>query len=285
MTPSVYRRAFAVMERLADIWKPPFEPTTTWTATLESDSGYGRYRTSGEGAVHERAERCVAIELGHAQGRFELLCLAVLTGAKVQANVALKTFLLLRKRGLLKLEDLLGRPYECEAEILDILEKEYRALAVKSQKAAAFVRNARVVAERYGGDPLNVHDARGSADSEEVGRQTVEKLQFFSHINSRAYWICREMRRFGLWSSIDPRSGHTVDFPVRLSMWRLGLVGLRSDATQDIRLMEYTEVAKALPDLLPFFYQGERRCKSPAGGRCQDGCHVRDFCHLQGPAS
>lgn len=279
LAPSVYRRAFAVMERLAAAWKPPYEATTTWSAVPYQD---GRYEGPGfrEGALRERPDRCIAIELGSAQGRFELLCLAVLTGAKVQPDVALKTFLRLRQSGLLRFEDLLSRPSQREAEILALLEKDYRALAVKAQKAAAFVRNARVLSERYGGDLLAVHEPGADADPEEAGRITVEKLQFLSHISSRAYWICREMRRYGLWPNIAPRTGHALDFSVRLSMWRLGLAGQYSDAANDVRPAEYQEVAKALPDLLPFFYQGECRCKSAEGGRCHEGCPVSDFCHL-----
>lgn len=270
--PVTYRRAFAVMERLAAVWKPPYETGAAWSAAIDREDGRGAAGVA----------KSVVIELGKAQGRFELLCLAVLTGAKVQPQVALKTFVRLRETGLFDLGTLLSRSSECEAEILGVLEKEYRALTVKSQKAAAFVRNARLVAERYDGDLLAVYDPGGETDVEEAGNRTVEKLQFFSHINSRAYWFCREMRRFGLWPRIAPRSGHAIDYPVRLALWRLNLVGEGLEATEWLRPADCVEMAKALPDLLPFFYQGERRCKHPDGGRCRDGCQVSGFCHLPG---
>lgn len=238
---------------LAAAWPPPWENGPL--LPLESLAVHG--------AGH--------VDLSSPQGRFELLALAVLLAAKVRTDVAVHTFLVLRQQGLMDCRRLVADPEACECAILEILLSDYRALTVKEQKARALVRNARLLVERYGGDLLNVHAGAGQFSA------TLSNLQFFSHISSRAPWIAREMRRFGLWPEMPPEATRVLDFPVRLALWRLGLVE-GSGQMKEIPLAHFAQAAEDVPDLLPLYYQGTRRCMRRDPAVCRDQCRVLRFC-------
>jgi hypothetical protein len=157
----------------------------------------------------------VAIDLGTRQGRFELAALAILCAAKVRESTAFETFSALNEAGLLHVDaigaasvtdatgavdaaaGLAGREYR--AAIEGVLQTHYRALAHKGQKAAAILTAARKVATEYGGDLAN-------AGEERDWRGTRAALEGFPHIKSRAAWVCREFRRYGVWPELHPRA-------------------------------------------------------------------------------
>lgn len=214
-----------------------------------------------------------AIDLGTAQGRFELLVLAILYGARVREEVAEKAFLALRGAHLLSLEELSSPSFNRRQELLAVLETHYRALANKVQKVEAVAACATRLASCYGGDAARLYSPG------EPWEETVRRLSSFPHIRGRAFWICREMRRAGIWPEIDPAAGMVADRPVREALWRLGFAGRETRAAREVPAAEYQRLLwRYFRDPLPAFYQGSQLCAQRSSSICACTCKVSAYC-------
>ncbi|MDI3280445.1 MAG: hypothetical protein QJR13_03660 [Bacillota bacterium] len=240
--------------KLEEAWfpLPPSSPLLTLSA--------------GTGAV---------IDLGTVQGRFELLALAILYGARVKEKVAEEAFLALREAHLLSLAELGSPSFDRRQELLAALQAHYRALANKVQKAEALVTSAVRLCSCYGGDAARLHCPG------EAWEETVRRLSSFPQIRGRAFWICREMRRAGIWPGLDPAAGMVADRPVREALWRLGFAGREVAAAREVPAAEYQRLLwRYFRDPLPAFYQGSQLCARRSSSVCACACKVSEYCLL-----
>lgn len=218
-------------------------------------------------------EKPAEIDLGTVEGRRELMALAVLEAARVHPEVAETTFLELRRRKLLEQEVLLASAAG-EKEIAAVLAVYYRALADHRQKAVAIVKNARLLKERFGGDPANIYFQVGGTWS-----RVLEELQGFAQIKNRAFWLCREFCRHGIWPRTNPKAYLLVDRHVRTALWRLGFVGRMAQSLREVSLAECREkIETYFTDTLPLFYQGRERCRTAEYWACREKCQVKGVC-------
>lgn len=234
-------------------------------------------RSEGSALTLRRGREEVQLDLERRVDRFALLLLAILAGAKVQEATAVATFNVLREEGLTDPARLVVHAPEDEQAVLTVLQEHYRALANKAQKAAALFAAAERVARFYEGDVARIH---------QPGRpwqETLTALREFPHLKSRAYWLCREMARHGLWPDLEPQACAAVDTPVKLALWRLGYVGQDALFLRDIPTGECLQALDRFfgGDPMPLFYQGEELCRQ-GEGRCKRECRVAAQCRWAG---
>ncbi|MGE5508451.1 MAG: hypothetical protein ACM3RP_08235 [Chitinophagales bacterium] len=233
-------------------------------------------RRGGDGNLLNlrRGKEEVTLDLSNPEGRFTLLLLAILLAAKVQEAAALKALGTLAERGLTQRERLAARAKADEEAVLEVLQQHYRALANKAQKAAALFGAAERITVKYGGDLLNVREPG------QPWQATLQALQEFPHLKSRAFWLCREMARHGLWPDLEPQACSAVDAPVKLALWRLGYVGHDAAFLREIPAAECLKAVDRFfsGDTLPLFYQGENLCRRGQPRLCLEECRVARFC-------
>ncbi|MDI6871520.1 MAG: hypothetical protein QME79_09235 [Bacillota bacterium] len=235
------------------------------------------WRTEGPRFILRRGREEVQLDLTERQDRFGLLLLAILAGAKVQEATAIATFNALRERGLTGLERLAAQDREDEQAVLAVLQEHYRALANKVQKAGALFAAAERVTQRYGGDLRHVHQPG------QPWQATLKALREFPHLKSRAYWLCREMRRHGLWPDLEPQACIAVDTPVKLALWRLGFVGREAAFLRDIPTGDCLRAIERYfgGDPLPLFHQGDQLCRQGQTALCAGQCRVAMYCRWE----
>jgi DNA-binding transcriptional ArsR family regulator len=231
-------------------------------------------RADGAGFLLRRGREELRLDLAERKDRFALLLLAILAGAKVQEATAVATLKALREQGLTDPDRLAERRGEDGPAVLAVLQEHYRALASKAQKVEALFAAAERVARLYGGDLRHVHQP-GRAWTE-----TLQALREFPHLKSRAYWLCREMRRHGSWPDLEPQACAAVDVPVKLALWRLGFVGPQAAFLRDIPTADCLAAISRYfgGDALPLFYQGERLCRPGQTTLCAGECRVAAYC-------
>ncbi|MGE5553803.1 MAG: hypothetical protein ACM3XZ_07780 [Betaproteobacteria bacterium] len=231
-------------------------------------------KAEGTRFMLRRGREEVQLELAERKDRFGLLVLAILAGAKVQEATAAATFNALLERGLTDPDRLAERRDEDEQAVRQVLQEHYRALASKAQKAEALFAAAERVERLYGGDLRNLHRP------EQPWVETLKALREFPHLKSRAYWLCREMRRHGLWPDLGPQACAAVDTPVKLALWRLGFVGQKAAFLRDIPACDCLQAIDRYfgGDTLPLFYQGDRLCRPGRAALCAGECQMRAYC-------
>ncbi|HEX6970976.1 MAG TPA: hypothetical protein VF234_02010 [Limnochordia bacterium] len=226
--------------------------------------GAGIYRTSR-----------IAIDLGTAQGRWELLALAVLSAARVRESIAEEAFSALREEGWLLLDRLTGDERASEEAITAILERRYRAVVSKRAKAAALVRNARRLSSEWGGDLQALY--RHAAGDERV---LVAALQRFDQLHSRALWLCRVMAIHGGWA-VGPTATRFLDAHVRRPLERLGfLAGGRSSGP-----IQHHQAWEAIDryfegDTAQLYRHGKELCAHDDVTLCRAHCGLIDACRF-----
>ncbi len=267
----------AIVARLGLIWPVVLELRPFRLGQEVADSYYFREGAS-RGPIVEQA---VEIELTTAQGRFELLVLALLHAARVREHIAEVTFLELRRRGLLELARIARWAPEDLAEMGEVLRDSYKALADKNRKMEAIFHNARILRDRFAGDLENA-----CTPGKVAPEATIRALQGFWQIKDKAYWICREMRRHGVWRDLDPAACHAVDLHVKLALWRLGFVGWDASHLGEVSSRDCQEALKRyFVDSLLVYLQGSRLCSRWNPSLCRRSCQVIDFCRWRGPVN
>lgn len=242
---------------------------TTIAGIIRED--YQRYPRPQQVFVLDRSKQ---INLGTAEGCFELLLYAILLGAKVQQSVVSTTFWHLRQAGLTRLERL--KP-GAEAEVLAVLSHHYRALTPHRRKAAALVQAAERIRSGYHGDIRELYGReRRAAD-------LVARLRQFPGIDRRAYWFCREMKYAGVWPDLDQRACLAIDHDVKIPLWFLGFVGADRFFLRDIRSVDCLKVIDTYfgGDVLPLVALARRGCRVGDSDLCRARCAVFAMCQVR----
>lgn len=276
----------AIVARLGQIWPVTLEKRPFYLDQGIADSylfkepvPFCPEKIYDAGVEGQNLEPVAEIQLGTAQGRFELLALAVLHAARVREHIAEATFLELRRRGLLELGRIARWLPEDLAELGEVLRVHYKALADKNRKMEAIFHNARILRDSFGGELENAcHPGKVAPEV------TIRALQGFWQIKDKAYWICREMRRHGVWGDLDPGACHAVDIHVKLALWRLGLAGWDASHLGEVSARDCQETLRRwFADSLPVYLQGIRLCSRWNPRLCRKQCRVIDFCRWRDP--
>lgn len=222
-----------------------------------------------------------AIDLTTPQGRWELLALAVLRGARVQETVVERTFHELREAGLLKFARAAAGRSNDRRKTLAILERSYRALGKKESKADAIFENAARLAERWSGDLNRLYDSVRGDD-----QALVAELQSFRQIRQTAYWIARTMRVHGIWSDVGVEAIRHFDRSTRLPIDRLGLAPPPGDERTRRQPERTAAIVDGLldGDPLPLFLNGATLCSQDDPATCLCECPVAAWCSYPGRA-
>ncbi|MBI2915137.1 MAG: hypothetical protein HYY08_04335 [Firmicutes bacterium] len=217
------------------------------------------------------------VDLRSSQGRWELVALAVLQGARVTEPIAEDTFLLLRSAGLLEISRVAQAERRDSEEMLDLLKRHYRGLTSKDAKLAALVANARIVQEKWSGDIGGVlAPAAGGPE------RLLENLRQLKHVKGRATWIARELKRRGVWPGIPDELCAFIDSPVRLALAKLGLVRPGVVKPRDLSREECLEAVKRYFNFntVPLLHQGRTLCSTENLAVCAARCPVSDLCAI-----
>lgn len=224
----------------------------------------------------------VTIDLTNAQGRWELVVLALLLAARVSEAVAEYAFVLLREGGLLSFGRVLAQTPVDMIRMREILEAEYRALIDRSCKISAIYSNARLLEQSYRGDLQNAylqHTHQGAAcDGKSASLNLLRSLRQLHQINNRAAWICRTMAEAGLWVNLPPEATAYYDRHVRCALYRLGLI---DDTSVSGAVSNNSEVAvRELfgGDTIPLYRMGRFLCLPADPDLCTAKCAVTRFC-------
>ena len=214
----------------------------------------------------------IRVDLRTAQGRWELMVFAVLTGARVREEVAVKTFRALRQKGLLRFE-VLATDEDARAGVHEVFQRHYRALADRPAKADALVENARRLVDEWQGDLNNLY----LASLKDGG--LVRELQRFAQIDRMALWICRTLKVRGIWPAAPREDCLYVDRSVRLPLERLplGYGGLEEERSR--RALELIEELFE-GDVLPLHLQGASLCAQDDVETCLGECPVAPWCRF-----
>lgn len=211
------------------------------------------------------------IDLSTAVGRWELLALAVLLGARVNDRIVEATFSALRGEGLLGLERLAGSDPDVRPVVREIFHTHYRALGNKEGKVDALIHNARLLVDVWHGDPHTIYLAVKDASSVPEGASPVDEgalirtLQSFKHIKQLAYWVCRTMKAHGVWRDLGEQATGYHDRYTRLPLERLGLAKEASGETPRGNIM-------------PLYLQGINLCAQNDVKTCMAECPVALWC-------
>lgn len=233
-----------------------------------ADSGSGMMPQKGlVPCLHEH------IDLSTAQGRWELLALAVLYGAPVKEDVAERAFLGLRSAGLLDLHVLAPAGEGTMQAVLRCLKETYFARTSKEQKAQALRSNGQLLLQRWGGDLMQLY-----CEAEADGDLVISHLTEFHHVRKRAPWIALMMCRGGLWSL---PTGHIcfVESGVRTALAKLTITRKRpvregelTDKECDYVIQRYFQ-----GDASGLAYLGRTSCKRESLADCTP-CRLRPLC-------
>lgn len=221
------------------------------------------------------------VDLTTAQGRWELLALALLRAARVREEVVAATFSALREAGLLNLERLAKGGDAVRREVERHFALHYKALGSKEAKIDALIANARRLKDVWGGDLNNLYEA-ASGDEE-----LLAELRRFRHVNRIALWVCRTLRAHGVWPRVGPRASAYHDRAVRTPVERLRLA--ETDGSEPFELevdsgqrrAEKTEAVVAswfAGDVLCLYLHGSTLCLQDDPNVCYAQCPVSSWC-------
>lgn len=212
------------------------------------------------------------VDLRTAQGRWELVVLAVLMGARARHEVIAETFHALRERDLIRLEVLAGG--EVRDGVHQVFQTQYRALCDRRSKADALVENARYLVHTWNGELNNVYAASLERDVD-----LVRELQRFIQIDRMALWICRTMKVCGIWPDVRDADCCYIDRSVRLPLERLPMKyeGLEEErARRALALIDQLFAG----DVLPLHLQGSLLCAQDDVETCLSECPVASWCRF-----
>lgn len=212
------------------------------------------------------------IDLTSTQGRFELLILAVLMGARVSQRVIDDTFEALKDKGLLDLEVLATATPGTRSDLEAIIQERYRALTSKAAKVDALLYNASHLQRNWRGDLNTIYDTHKGDPT-----QMLRALRQFRHISRMALWICRTMCAHGIWKDIDPSLTWYFDRASNLPLRRLGYVSGDGDTQR------YADLQAVISDffdseLLYLYLHGTVLCSLDDIDTCWSRCPVATWC-------
>lgn len=212
------------------------------------------------------------IDLATPQGKWELLILAVLKGARVRDAVVQETFLALVERGLTDLELLASRSSAVRAAVAEVLRETYRALGRKEAKVEALMENAARVVEEYGGDLDRLYHRTGGDDA-----ALIRELQRFKQVGAVAHWYCRTLKVHGVWPDVGGEATRFFDRYTDMPLVRLGLIG-EDEAGPPARLGERFVDLYLDGDATPLYLQGLLLCSQNRPVVCLAECPLHSRC-------
>ncbi len=219
----------------------------------------------------------VTVDLTSAQGRWELLVLALLRAARVNEAVANRTFATLKREELLCLRELSAESTALRMRIDAVFESRYRALGRREDKVNALFKNAKLLVDRWDGDLSNLYVAAGD------DRELIRLLQEFHQVKRIALWVVRTLRVHGVWVDAGVSASAYMDRWVRLPESRLGLSDAPHGGDERSAPIQ-TELTAAMVnelfngDVLPVFLQGYSLCAQNDPEVCLAECPVASWC-------
>ncbi|MFO7318111.1 MAG: hypothetical protein FWJ64_01240 [Limnochordia bacterium] len=214
----------------------------------------------------------VEIDLTTAHGKWQLLMLAVLKGARVREAVVYRTFAGLVERGLDRLEKLAADSAFTREELEEVLARRYRALTRREAKVEALVENAARLLREYGGDLDRLYAAAGG-DSQAL----VRALQEFKQMGVTAHWLCRVLKHHGIWPGAGPEATRYFDRYTELPLQRLGLVAGGAGGGRGGGAAKFVD-AYLGGDTLPLYRHGLFLCSRDDAALCRAECPFHRLC-------
>ncbi len=220
----------------------------------------------------------VEIDLTSAQGRWELLALAVLLAARISEFIAEKTFLGLKNSGLLDLERLAAaRPADGE-RMLAIMCAEYRAVVDRRRKTEALMANAGRVWTKHGGDLHNIYTGLFCREDPVYSSgQILAELRAFRGLDIWARWFCRGMYEADIWPVLDVSVRAFVDAHVRRALLRLGFITPAAKWPELPKQVETLIRLQFAGDPTGLYKLGRYFCQA-TGAACPAACPLEEFC-------
>ncbi len=215
----------------------------------------------------------VSIDCCTAQGRWELLVLALLLGGLVRAESAESSFLVLRNRGLLELDILANPDSELAGDIQTVLNEHYRGVADRRAKAEAIVQNARFIAVQFGGDLQNIYLRHRNTG-------VVPVLRAMAQLDKLSLWFAQKMKAAGVWSELPAADTCYIDRYVRMAVGKLGLLEQGLVNWRQVSPAAALDVVSQLfqYDALPLQYLGKELCSQENLDVCRSRCPVQGQC-------
>lgn len=214
----------------------------------------------------------VTVDLSTPEGRWHLLLLAVLRGARVRDQVVEETFAALVQRDLARFDRFLRPDPQLKSQLLSIFSDSYRALGNREAKIDALFANAALLEREYGGDLHNVYLA-----TQGDGAALVRSLQRFKQIGRVAYWICRTLKAHGIWTDVDAEATLYLDRTTDLPLRRLRLVGAPDEERSGGASLRFVDEYMA-GDVIPLYLQGLVLCQQEDPGVCVAECPLASRC-------
>lgn len=227
---------------------------------------------SGVSMGSEMAVGSLTVDLSSAQGRWELLVLAVLRGARVRERSVEDTFTALAERGLTDLERLAAAEPKTEAELSDVFATHYRALTSRQAKVEALMANANLLKSEYDGDLHNLYLAH--KDNPEA---IIKALQRFKQVGQVAYWICRTLKVHGIWPDLGPEATQYLDRHTDLPLERLGVRAPFDEQRPGSTTTRFA-AAHLAGDTVPLYLQGLLLCSKEDVSTCRFECALAPEC-------
>ncbi|WP_324669606.1 hypothetical protein [Geochorda subterranea] len=201
-----------------------------------------------------------------AQGRWELLALAVLLGAPVPRDAAEATFCQLRAQGLLDLTAAARSAPEWAEAVEEVMTRSYRGRVDRGLQRRRLAAAAQGVQTRWAGDLDGVWEAAGR----DAGRAVTLLREGIGGIDRMAAWLVREMGRLGVWPGAHRHAAAFFADPfLREAAVNLGLV------TPAQASGSRPHLERRLRDVVSRHFAGDSTVLSS---------HGRAFCHARNPA-
>lgn len=214
----------------------------------------------------------VTVDLATPKGRWQLLVLAVLRGARVREHVVEETFSVLVERGLTDLDRLAAASASIRAELQEVFEAHYRALGRREAKVEALISNAALLKSEYEGDLHTLY--RTHREEPDV---LIKALQRFKQVGQVAYWICRTLKVHGVWPDLDPSVVQYVDRFTDLPLHRLELCSPFDEERLGTRALRFAnELLQG--DTTPLYLHGLILCSQDDYGICLSECPLDAAC-------
>lgn len=259
----------------------PPRPSRDWWPGDPSTNGFGRLvwiakklREHWSGVVvgSVMSVGSIKVDLATAQGRWQLMILAVLRGARVRERSIEETFAALVQQGLTDLERLATGGPQVELELLQVFTAHYRALTSRQSKVDALMTNAALLKSEYGGDLHNLYLALRD-DSEAL----IKALRRFKQVGQVAYWMCRTLKVHGIWPDLGPEATQYLDRYTDLPLERLELRVPFDEERPGSTAMRFA--AKHLGgDTVPLYLQGFILCSQNDVTVCRSECSLASEC-------
>lgn len=212
------------------------------------------------------------VDLKTSEGKWELLILAVLIGARVRERVVEQTFGILKREGLLRREPLINGDVRTKERLIQLFRTHYKALGNRRAKVEALFWNARYLEKTWGGDLDQIYQKSGKDKS-----QLIQQLREFQQIGRVAYWICRTLHAHGIWDGVAVDSTWYFDRYPNLPLSRLGFLdhGNRRTKPNEIKgvLRQWFE-----GDVVSLYMHGLVLCSQDNPNACLAECPVSSWC-------